>query len=484
MKRPEKNTIFNTVIEHVAGNAMGVCRLDGYVVFVRGALAGEECTVRLIKSGASYGYGKIERLITPSPDRIDPDCPYFPVCGGCDMRHMTYASELRTKLNWVNESLSRIGGVDVPAESIAGAPEGCCLRNKAIFAVGERSGMAVCGFYRNRSHDIVPVKNCLLLDPRASAAAECVAEWINKSHIPAGAGGVRHVFVRSAFSNGSVQVCLVSSCGKLPHLNALTAALKEKIDGLTGVLLNINTNSGNVILSDRFRTIWGERDLEDRIGDLRFRISPRSFFQVNPAQAEVLYKKAAQYAGLSGKERVLDLYCGIGTISLSVASGAAEVVGIEEIDAAVENAKNNAVLNGIDNARFFCCDANDSARLLKSIKFRPDIVVVDPPRKGLGEGAIELIDSLPSQSLIYISCNPATLARDLRSFISRGWECRRVTCVDMFPRTAHVETVCALSKLSEAKHHINIQVDMDELDLTAAESKATYEEIQAWVQEK
>jgi len=448
MLKPKKNDIFRVEIGQVADNAMGVARIDGYVVFVKGALANEECLIRILKAGSSFGYGKIERILTPSPERIVSDCPYFPVCGGCDLRHMTYEEELRTKLRWASDALSRIGGCTVLPQEITGAYDHM-KRNKAIYAVGGHGGEPVAGFYRGRSHDIVSTERCLLQYEHCDEAARAVVQWMNNRQIAGGKNGIRHVFARTAVSTGQTQVCLVAALRDLSGLDELVKSLRESIPSLAGILLNVNSKPGNSVFGEEFFTLWGSEELEDTLCSLRFRVSPASFYQVNPRQAEALYTIAAEYANLTKNEKVLDLYCGIGTISLFMAGKALEVVGIEEVPAAVRNAEKNAEINGISNARFFCCDAGNSAELLRCLDFVPDAVIVDPPRKGLEHGAIQLLKDLVPPRIVYISCNPATLARDIRSLREAGYECIRSTCVDMFPRTAHVECVVLMSRVDK-----------------------------------
>ncbi len=446
MVRPQKNSLHRVKIDQVASNAMGIARLEGYVVFVKGALAGELCDIRLLKAGASFGYARIERIVEASDQRVSPDCPHYPLCGGCDLRHMTYDEELRTKLGWVQDALSRSGGCSVVPMEIIGAPESFRLRNKAVYSLGSHNGEPVAGFYRSRSHDIVPVERCLLQDERADKAVQAVQRWMKKHGVEAGQGCIRHVFVRSAFSSGQTLVCLVSARRDLPAPGELVSELRRSVPTVSGVLLNINRSSGNAIFEDTFVPVWGAQELEDTLCSLRFRISPASFYQVNPAQAELLYQKAIDFAALTGKERVLDLYCGIGTISLCLARRAFEVIGIEEVPDSVRNAERNAELNGISNARFFCCDAGRSASLLGKLDFKPEVIVVDPPRKGLRPDALQLLSDLKPDRIVYVSCDPATLSRDVRVLRESGWECTKAACVDMFPRTANVETVVLLSR--------------------------------------
>ncbi|MBR6812168.1 MAG: 23S rRNA (uracil(1939)-C(5))-methyltransferase RlmD, partial [Oscillospiraceae bacterium] len=362
-----KNELHKVHIEQVAMNSMGVGRIDGCVVFVKGALKGEECLVRILKVMKNYAFAKIEEIITPSLHRAESDCPHYPLCGGCDLRHMDYEAELEAKLSWVSDALSRIGGSAVLPQTIYGAGENAKLRNKAIYAVGHKDGKAVAGFYRSRSHDIVPAKRCLLQNEDCSKAVSCVTDWMDKYHIPSGLDGIRHIYIRSSFSRNETLVCPVSAKKKLPALDELVAMLKENVPSLSGVVLHVNSNPGNAVLAGKYFPLWGKQELTDSLLGLDFGISPAAFFQVNPPQTEKLYSLALDFAGLDGSQTVLDLYCGIGTISLCLAKRAKEVIGVEEVAPAIENAIENAKRNNIENARFICCDADKVASQLNEL---------------------------------------------------------------------------------------------------------------------
>lgn len=439
-----KNSLHKVHIEQVAMNSMGVGRIDGCVVFVKGAIKGEECLVRILKVMKNYAFAKIEEIITPSEHRTNPDCPHYPQCGGCDMRHMDYEAELDAKLSWVQDAMSRIGESAVLPDTIYGAGENAKLRNKAIYAVGHKDGKAVAGFYRSRSHDIVPAERCLLQNEDCSAAVKCVTDWMDRHHVPSGMDGIRHIYVRSSFSRNETLVCPVSGKKKLPALGELVEDLKAAVPSLAGVMLHVNKNPGNSVLAGKYYPLWGKQEMTDSLLGLDFGISPAAFFQVNPPQTEKLYSLALEFAELDSSSTVLDLYCGIGTISLCLAKDAKEVVGVEEVAPAIENAKENARTNGIENARFICCDADKVQSQLEEMAFKPDVVVVDPPRKGLGEGARQLLCDLDPKRIVYVSCDPATLARDIKALGEKGWQCTKASCVDMFPRTANVESVVLL----------------------------------------
>ena len=420
-----------------------MARLDGRAVFVKGALPGEKCRIRVLKAGKTAVYARIEELLEPSPHRVRPDCSCYGRCGGCDFRHADYEEELRLKLERVNDAFRRIGGLELRAESILPAPETGRYRAKAIFNVGEdRQGRPVTGFYRARTHEIIQVEDCLLQTPEANLAAAVLRHWMEDNRIPAyreetGKGLVRHLFVRSGM------VCVVAA--EEPECtDKLIAALREALPGLKSLVWNINRNRGNTVLAGEFRTLWGEDRVEVILSGLRFRLSPRSFFQVNPSQAEQLYAKAVELADLSGKEQVVDLYCGTGAIGLLAAREAAAVVGVELVPDAVEDAFATARENGIKNISFLCADAAEAAARFAVEGRKPDVLFVDPPRKGLTPEGIRSIVTMMPDRVVYVSCDPATLARDLKLFEESAYRADKAFAVDMFPRTRHVETVCCL----------------------------------------
>ena len=486
-----KNQIYTTRMDGYTADGQGVCRIGGRAVFVSGALDGELWEARIVRvtSGAVWARG--EKLLEPSPARAEPDCPVFPRCGGCSLRHMRYDEELKMKLLRVNDALRRIGGSDLTVEEIIPARAEGTRRRKVIFNVGEANGRPVAGFYRSRSHDIVPVDACPAVPGEALSALRTVLDWMERRGVRAygeaeNLDGVRHVYYRSsALTGNSVVTLIVSRSPGAAALEDLRDALRHSCPEMTGLVLNRNTARGNTVLAGEFTTLWGSGDLSEGLCGLRFTLSPRSFFQVNPPQAEKLYETALRYAEIREGTFALDLYCGTGTIGLCMASRGARVIGAEIVPQAVENARRNAEENGLsDRCEFICADASRAAEELRRRELRPEVIVVDPPRKGLAPEVIAAAAGMEPERIVYVSCDPGTLARDIAVFRELGYIAVKGTAVDMFPRTSHVETVCALSKLSEAKHHISVQVDMDELDLTAAESKATYEEIQDWVQEK
>lgn len=478
-----KNQEHTVTIEGYGEGGMGVARIDGRVVFVHGALRGEKCRVLILKTLKSVAFAKVLEVIEPSSERITPDCPYFPRCGGCTYRHIRYEEELRLKKQRVQDNLSRIGGSDVTVEEILGARDTLRYRNKAQYPVSKDGAV---GFYRARTHEVIECEHCLLVKPEADAAAEALREYMQSCRVAGydektGRGLVRHLYVRSNAAGESL-VCVLVNGDKLPKEDRLVTLLRDACPKCTGIVLGTNTKKGNVILGDRYRTLWGSDRLEDTLCGKTFRLSVPSFYQVNRIQAERLYAKAIEFAGLTGQETVLDLYCGAGTITLALSDHAKKVLGAEIVPEAIDDARENAARNGVKNAEFFCGDASDVAKKLARENLRPDVITVDPPRKGLAADVVESIAEMQPQRVVYVSCDSATMARDVKRLADLGYTAQRACAVDMFPRADHVETVCLLSKL-QSKEHIEIEVKMDELDLTAAEKKATYEEIKAYVLE-
>ena len=474
-----KNALFEADIEGFTSQADGVCRIGGRAVFVPRALPGERWQVRIVKVTASAVWGRGEALLSPSPARCTPPCSVFGKCGSCACMHMDYAQELAFKLDRVNSALRRIGGTDVQADGIMGADRQEGYRNKAIynFAPGP-----VCGFYRPRSHDVIQAPRCLLQPEAFDRAAGALLDWMRREGVPAydeatGEGLVRHLYLRR--TGQDLAACIVAAG---PVAAGAVDALRRAVPELTGVLLCENSRPGNVALNGPVRLLWGRGTVTETLCGARLELSPLTFFQVNTAQAEKLYTLAGQYAQPAGKT-VLDLYCGAGSIGLAVARGAARLIGSDIVPSAVENAQRNAQRNGVANARYICGDASAVAAQLAAEGLRPDVVITDPPRKGMDELVLDAIAAMGPETLVYVSCDPATLARDIKRLAGLGYRPQRCTAVDMFPRTHHVETVCLLSKLN-VKQHIEVELTMDEMDLTAAEKKASYEEIKEYVLEK
>ena len=485
-----KNKIYRCRITDYTSDGTGFAKIEGRAVFVPRAAVGDQCDVRIVKVTKNVAYGRMEKLIVPSAARMAPACPAADKCGGCCYQHITYEEELRAKEKKVRDALTRIGGQDgAKLLGITGAPATEHYRNKAQYPVGrDKGGKIVTGFYRPRSHDIVPVERCLIQSETADRIAAIVREWMQDYDVPpydyaAKRGAVRHIYVRVGEKSGESQLTLIAATHKMPALDELTRRLREREPSLTGVLLNHNQRGDNVILGDKTDVLWGEPMLEDRLCGHSFLLSPEAFYQVNHAQAERLYMCALEFAELTGEETVVDLYCGAGTITLALAEKAKQVIGVEIVPEAVENATLNAARNGMDNVEFLCADAGQAARQLAQRGVAPDVLVVDPPRKGLDDTARDAILKMLPPRIVYVSCDPATLARDVAELCGAGYVLERAQAFDLFPRTNHVETVVLLSQ-QKPDDTIEIDLDLDELDATAAETKATYEEIKAYVWEK
>ena len=477
----EKNRIYRAHIDGYSSEGLGIARIDGQVVFVHGAVRGETCDVLVMKVPKNAAFGKIAALVEPSPARRQPDCPYYGRCGGCDFRHMSYEEELWAKRARVQDALTRIGGAEVTVEEILGAEQPLHYRNKSIYPISPAGEV---GFYRARSHQVVNVEHCLIQKPEADALAQAVRDYIARFQVEpyneaTGRGLLRHLYVRTS-CRGESLACLLINGSRLPHEQEVVDMLRAAAPGVCGVVLGENTRRGNAILGDRYRTLWGRDYLTDTLCGLELRLSVPSFYQVNHDQAQRLYEKALEYAGLTGRELAVDLYCGAGTITQVLARRARHVIGGEIVPEAIRDAEDSARRNGVENVEFLCGDASRLAAELRQRGLRPDVICVDPPRKGLAPDVVEAAASMTPGRIVYVSCDPATLARDVARFAPLGYRPVRACAVDLFPGTAHVETVCLLSKL-QSKEHIEIEVKMDELDLTAAEKKATYEEIREYV---
>ena len=446
-----KGQILDVEITGYTSEGQGVARVEGLAVFVAGALRGERVKIKIVHLGHTAAYGDIVEILEASPERQTPACPYAKDCGGCVFWHTTYEEELRAKSQRVLDAMNRIGGLELTEMPITGSPAVTGYRNKAQYPVGMVKGKPEAGFYKQRTHQVVPVHNCLIQGKEADQARECVVRWMQTYGISAydektGKGLIRHIYVRTAMKTRQVLVCLVMNGEKVPHEKQLVDNLLISVDNLCSVCISVNKRTGNTVLGDKFVTLYGPGTIEDELCGLRFQLSPRSFYQVNRDQAEVLYGKALEQAQLTGNETVLDLYCGTGTITLALSRKAKQVVGVEIIPAAIEDAKENAKRNGIENAEFFCADAAQAAKKFADEGRTPDVIVVDPPRKGLEESVIESMAQMAPERIVYVSCDPATLARDLKRFADHGYKTEHVEAVDMFPRCAHVESVARLRR--------------------------------------
>ncbi len=449
----QKNEVFHTIIAAMTAEGAGLCRVDGMAVFVPGTAVGDECEIRIVKVLRNYAFGRLERLLSPAPCRAAPRCPVSTQCGGCVFQHLSYEEELRVKTQRVRDALDRIAGTpDLPLEPILAASSPERYRNKCQFPIGlDRDGRLTLGFYAVHSHRIVNAASCLLQPEVFDCAAEAFRAWFAESGESVydertHTGALRHLFLRIGEPAGEVAVCVVANAEKLRAEARLVARLREAVPGLTGVALNTNTANTNVILGQKDRVLWGKASVRAALCGLEFEIGPHAFFQVNRAQAERLYQKAAEYAGLTGGETLLDLYCGAGTIGLSMADRVKKVIGVEVVPEAVGNARENARRNGIENAEFLCADAAEAASTLLARGERPDVVILDPPRKGCAEALVGTVAEMQPSRVVYVSCDPATLARDLARFAALGYRAEKAAPVDMFPRTAHVETVVRLSQ--------------------------------------
>jgi len=489
----QKNQLLTLRIERLSNDGSGVAHSsEGEAVFVPGTAPGDEAQVRIVKDCGRYAFGILDKLLTPSPDRIPVDCAVAGPCGGCSLRHLDYAAELRAKQESVADAFRRIGGLDVPVLDALPSPEVDRYRNKVQFPVGrDKDGAPCIGFYAGRTHRIVPCPDCklqpgVLNDIGNTLCAFFAAHGIQPYDEERGKGLVRHIFLRRGAHSGQIMVCLVCTRPKLPHSDELVALLREKFRDIATILINVNAKKTNVILGEESVTLYGPGFIEDTLCGVPVRLGPLSFYQVNTLAAERLYGVAAEYAQLEPDDVLLDLYCGMGTIGLSMAGHCRELIGVEIIPEAIDSAKANAARMGdavAAKSRFFCADAGEAAARLAAEGLRPDVIMLDPPRKGCDETTLSAVVQMSPRWVVYVSCNPSTAARDAAWLGQHGYRAEKAQPVDLFPRTKHVETVCLLSKLN-VKHHIEVEITMDELDLTAAESKATYDEIKAYVLEK
>ena len=518
----QKNELVTVKIEDIGNDGEGIGKVEGYTLFVKDAVIGDEVEARITRPKKNYAYARCEKILTPSPYRSEPVCTFHRQCGGCQIQALSYEKQLAFKQGKVRNNLIRLGGftpeeVDKVMEPVVGMEEPYHYRNKALFPVGtDRQGNLVTGFYAGRTHDIIANTDCALGVVENKEILETVLDYMRACKVSAyqettGKGLVRHILIRKGFTSGQIMVCLIINApgqnGEknqwLPRQQELIDRL-TKIPGMTSISVNINREKTNVVLGKETHTIWGSDTIEDTIhmretedfsltheeDAVTYHISPQSFYQVNPVQTEKLYSLALEYAGLNGKETVWDLYCGIGTISLFLARRAKQVYGVEIVPQAIEDARRNATDNGITNAEFFVGKAEE---ILTDFYNKgdngneemrhPDVIVVDPPRKGCDALCLDTMLRMAPERIVYVSCDSATLARDLRILCDGGYELQKVRPVDQFGQTVHVETVVLLST-QKTKRHIDIEITTDELDLTCAEAKATYEQIKAYVKEK
>ncbi len=513
LKKDDQVTI---EIEDIGTDGAGIGKADGYTLFVKDAVIGDIIKAKVIKAKKTYGYARLMEIITPSKDRVEPVCPVARQCGGCQIQQMSYSAQLKYKQKLVRDNLARIGGItDCEVLPVIGMENPFNYRNKAQYPVGRnKDGKVVIGFYAGRTHSIVDYTQCAIGAPENAQILEKIRTFINENNISvydeqSHKGLIRHILIRTGKHTGQIMVCLIINGKTLPHADKLADCLKD-ISGMSSIMININKERTNVILGSECSVIWGNSYIEDSICGIMFRISPLSFFQVNPVQTEKLYRKALEYAELTGNETVWDLYCGIGTISLLMATKARKVYGVEIVPQAIEDAKNNALRNSLNNAEFFVGKAeevvpriydedmkkaenepvdskessglSDSASVESVMRINPDVVVVDPPRKGCDETLLDTIVKMNPKRIVYVSCDSATLARDLKYLAANGYEIARVQPVDQFAHTVHVETVVLLSQLKQKPDdYINVTIELDDVDITSAETKATYDEIKKYV---
>ncbi|MBQ8732565.1 MAG: 23S rRNA (uracil(1939)-C(5))-methyltransferase RlmD [Oscillospiraceae bacterium] len=445
----KKNDKVELEITGLTSEGMGVGRAEGMAVFVPTCGVGDRILARIEKVHSSYAFGKMVELLSPSPSRIENDCPVFPGCGGCVYRHMTYSAELEAKETLVRENLRKLGGLTPELRPIIPSPEECRYRNKAQYPVAGEPGGLFAGFYSRRSHRVIPAEDCLLQPEIFSHILREVLTLCNRHRLTAyneatHTGILRHIYLRRG--DGGIMVCLVCNASGLPFEEELCALLRERFSEISSIVLCKNTKKTNVILSDSCRTLWGSATITDTICGITAELSPLSFYQVNRPAAEGLYRTAAQMAGLTREDILLDLYCGSGVIGLSMSHLVQALYGIEIVAPAVENARRNALRNGIENAEFLCCDAYEGLRQLADRGIRPSVIITDPPRKGCGKEVTDLLLAAAPRRIVMISCNSATLARDCAYLVEGGYEITDAVPVDLFPRTAHVETVALLSR--------------------------------------
>ena len=495
----QKNDLVTVAIEDIGVGGEGIGKVDGYTLFIKDAIIGDVVEAKIVKAKKNYGYARLMNIVTPSENRVEkPACPMARRCGGCQIQEMKYGAQLAFKEGKVRGNLERIGEVptellDKVMQPIVGMEEPFHYRNKAQFPIGtDKEGHIITGFYAGRTHSIIPNTDCALGVAVNQKILEIILHFMENNHISAydeekHKGLVRHVLIRYGFKTDEIMVCLVMNGEKLPHAEKLVDKLC-KIPGMTSITISVNKAKTNVIMGNEIKLLWGQTYITDYIGNVKYQISPLSFYQVNPVQTEKLYGLALDYADLNGNETVWDLYCGIGTISLFLAQKAKQVYGVEIVPQAIDDARNNAKINDITNAEFYVGKAEEVLpEYYREYQeshggetAHADVIVVDPPRKGCEESLLQTIVDMQPEKVVYVSCDSATLARDVKFLRESGYELKKITPVDQFPNTVHVETVVLLSQ-QKPDDTIEIDLDLDELDATSAELKATYQEIKDYV---
>lgn len=490
----QKNQLLTLRIERLSSDGSGVAHSpEGEAVFVPGTAPGDEAQVRIVKDCGRYAFGILDKLLTPSPDRIPVDCAVAGPCGGCSLRHMDYAAELRSKQESVADAFRRIGGLDVPVLDALPSPEVDRYRNKVQFPVGrDKNGAPCIGFYAGRTHRIVPcpdckLQPCVLNDIGNALCSFFAAHGIQPYDEESSKGLVRHIFLRRGTHSGQIMVCLVCTRPKFPHSEELVAALREQFSDIASVLINVNAKKTNVILGEETVSLYGPGYIEDTLCGVPVRLGPLSFYQVNTLAAERLYGIAAEYAQLEPSDVLLDLYCGMGTIGLSMADRCRELIGVEIVPEAIDSAKANAARMGdavAAKSRFFCADAGQAAARLAAEGLRPDVIMLDPPRKGCDETTLSAVVQMSPRRVVYVSCNPSTAARDAAWLEEHGYHAEKVQPVDLFPRTRHCECVIALSKGEIDSKKVRVEFSLEGMDTSGLQKGATYPEIKARVLEQ
>ena len=493
-----KNDIVTVEITDIGVSGEGIGHVDGYTLFIKDAVIGDVVEAKVMKAKKNYGYARLMKVITPSEYRVEPKCAFARRCGGCQIQEMSYDRQLVFKDQKIRGNLERIGGftkeqIEAVMQPVVGMEHPFSYRNKAQFPFGtDKEGNPITGFYAGRTHDIIANTDCALGVEQNKEILEIILQYMRENKIKSydektGKGLIRHALIRYGFKTKEIMVCLVVNGKKLPKAERLIEKLIQ-IEGMTSITISPNTRRDNVIMGDSYEILWGQGYITDYIGNVKYQISPLSFYQVNPVQTEKLYGLALEYADLKGDETVWDLYCGIGTISLFLAQKAKQVYGVEIVPQAIDDAKENAKINAIDNAEFFVGKAEEVLpeyyaeyeREHNGETAHADVIVVDPPRKGCDETLLETIVKMQPEKVVYVSCDSATLARDLKYLCANGYEIKMCRGVDQFPQSVHVETVVLLSRKTP-DDTIEVDLDLDELDITSAESKATYQEIKDYV---
>ena len=493
-----KNDIVTVEITDIGVSGEGIGHVDGYTLFIKDAVIGDVVEAKVMKAKKNYGYARLMKVITPSEYRVEPKCAFARRCGGCQIQEMSYDRQLVFKDQKIRGNLERIGGftkdqIDTVMQPVVGMEHPFGYRNKAQFPFGtDKEGNPITGFYAGRTHDIIANTDCALGVEQNKEILEIILQYMRENKIKSydektGKGLIRHALIRYGFKTKEIMVCLVVNGKKLPKAERLIEKLIQ-IEGMTSITISPNTRRDNIIMGDSYEILWGQGYITDYIGNVKYQISPLSFYQVNPVQTEKLYGLALEYADLKGDETVWDLYCGIGTISLFLAQKVKQVYGVEIVPQAIDDAKENAKINAIDNAEFFVGKAEEVLpeyyaeyeREHNGETAHADVIVVDPPRKGCDETLLETIVKMQPEKVVYVSCDSATLARDLKYLCANGYEIRMCRGVDQFPQTVHVETVVLLSRKTP-DDTIEVDLDLDELDITSAESKSTYQEIKDYV---